>query len=88
MSLVLGVAVSGEVGCGVVGKRATLVHPNTAGHENVAHHVERVIRIALLERCPNPTPEPRNPRGSAARGSAIPSVADDGAGAGLGRGLA
>ncbi|MFB6524885.1 hypothetical protein [Streptomyces sp. NPDC056399] len=50
MSLVLGVAVSGEVGCGVVGKSATLVHPNAAGHENVAHHVERVICIALLER--------------------------------------
>ncbi|MFD7339684.1 SGNH/GDSL hydrolase family protein [Streptomyces violascens] len=35
--------------CAVVGKRATLVHPNAAGHANTAAHVERAIRIALLE---------------------------------------
>lgn len=31
------------------GTRATLVHPNAAGHANTAQHVERAIRIALLE---------------------------------------
>ncbi|MFF2330143.1 MULTISPECIES: SGNH/GDSL hydrolase family protein [unclassified Streptomyces] len=36
--------------CAVVGKRATLVHPNAEGHANTAAHVERAIRIALLER--------------------------------------
>ncbi|MFD3519983.1 GDSL-type esterase/lipase family protein [Streptomyces sp. NPDC058653] len=36
--------------CATVGKRATLVHPNAAGHENTAAHVERAIRVALLER--------------------------------------
>ncbi|MFC9685621.1 SGNH/GDSL hydrolase family protein [Streptomyces sp. NPDC056948] len=36
--------------CSLVGKRATLVHPNAAGHANTAAHVERAIRIALLER--------------------------------------
>ncbi|MBX7555782.1 SGNH/GDSL hydrolase family protein [Streptomyces sp. NPDC004232] len=36
--------------CTLVGKRATLVHPNAAGHANTAAHVERAIRIALLER--------------------------------------
>ncbi|MFG2174002.1 SGNH/GDSL hydrolase family protein [Streptomyces niveus] len=36
--------------CAIVGKRATLVHPNAAGHANTANHVERAIRIALLER--------------------------------------
>ncbi|MEV6978827.1 SGNH/GDSL hydrolase family protein [Kitasatospora sp. NPDC093806] len=36
--------------CTVLHKRATLVHPNAAGHENTAAHVERAIRIALLER--------------------------------------
>ncbi|MFE1777207.1 SGNH/GDSL hydrolase family protein [Streptomyces sp. NPDC059008] len=36
--------------CALVGKRATLVHPNAAGHANTAAHVERAIRIALLER--------------------------------------
>ncbi|MBT3155395.1 SGNH/GDSL hydrolase family protein [Streptomyces sp. CHD11] len=34
--------------CGPIGKRATLVHPNAAGHENTAARVERAIRIALL----------------------------------------
>ncbi|MFI9771946.1 SGNH/GDSL hydrolase family protein [Streptomyces sp. NPDC052415] len=34
--------------CGLLGKRVTLVHPNAAGHENTANHVERAIRIALL----------------------------------------
>ncbi|GFH37912.1 SGNH/GDSL hydrolase family protein [Streptomyces pacificus] len=43
-------AAIGKLNCGVVGKRATLVHPNAAGHENVANHVERAIRIALLDR--------------------------------------
>ncbi|MFV6030659.1 hypothetical protein [Streptomyces sp. NPDC056264] len=42
-------AAIGKLNCGVVGTRATLVHPNAAGHENVANHVERAIRIALLE---------------------------------------
>ncbi|MFE9746831.1 SGNH/GDSL hydrolase family protein [Saccharothrix saharensis] len=32
------------------GKHATLVHPNARGHENVADHVERAVRIALLDR--------------------------------------
>ncbi|MFG3530057.1 SGNH/GDSL hydrolase family protein [Streptomyces sp. NPDC047917] len=36
--------------CGLIGKRVTLVHPNAAGHANTAAHVERAIRIALLER--------------------------------------
>ncbi|MEU0954880.1 SGNH/GDSL hydrolase family protein [Streptomyces niveus] len=36
--------------CAIVGKRATLVHPNAAGHANTAAHVERAVRIALLER--------------------------------------
>ncbi|WPO72987.1 hypothetical protein [Streptomyces sp. KN37] len=36
--------------CGVVGKRATLVHPDAEGHASAAEHVERAIRIALLER--------------------------------------
>ncbi|MFK0102004.1 SGNH/GDSL hydrolase family protein [Streptomyces sp. NPDC091040] len=36
--------------CGLINKRATLVHPNAAGHANTAAHVERAIRIALLER--------------------------------------
>lgn len=36
--------------CAPVNKRATLVHPNAAGHENTAAHVERAIRISLLER--------------------------------------
>ncbi|MFG3041879.1 SGNH/GDSL hydrolase family protein [Streptomyces sp. NPDC048330] len=43
-------AAIGKLNCGLVGKRATLVHPNTAGHQNAANHVERAIRIALLER--------------------------------------
>ncbi|MFE6852364.1 hypothetical protein ACFVDH_16415 [Streptomyces sp. NPDC057674] len=42
-------AAIGKLNCGVVNKRATLVHPNAAGHENVANHAERAIRIALLE---------------------------------------
>lgn len=36
--------------CGLINKRVTLVHPNAAGHANAAAHVERAIRIALLER--------------------------------------
>jgi hypothetical protein len=36
--------------CAPIGKRATLVHPNAAGHANTANHVERAIRIALLDR--------------------------------------
>ncbi|OKJ24177.1 SGNH/GDSL hydrolase family protein [Streptomyces sp. CB01580] len=36
--------------CGLINKRITLVHPNAAGHANTAAHVERAIRIALLER--------------------------------------
>ncbi|WP_203587857.1 MULTISPECIES: hypothetical protein [Actinomycetes] len=36
------------VNCGVIGKRATLVHPNAAGHQNTAAYVERAIHIALL----------------------------------------
>ncbi|MFE6787830.1 hypothetical protein ACFVFF_36810 [Streptomyces sp. NPDC057680] len=39
----------GKLNCGVVGTRAILVHTNAAGHGNVANHVERAIRIALLE---------------------------------------
>ncbi|CAM5395994.1 hypothetical protein SALBM135S_01074 [Streptomyces alboniger] len=34
----------------VVGKRVTLVRPDAEGHVNTAAHVERAIRIALLER--------------------------------------
>ncbi|MGW6202356.1 SGNH/GDSL hydrolase family protein [Streptomyces sp. NPDC055089] len=36
--------------CAPFNKRATLVHPNAEGHANAANHVERAIRIALLER--------------------------------------
>ncbi|CAL9453986.1 SGNH/GDSL hydrolase family protein [Streptomyces sp. NPDC052644] len=36
--------------CSLLGKRITLVHPNAEGHANTAMHVERAIRIALLER--------------------------------------
>ena len=36
--------------CTLLGKRVTLVHPNAAGYANTAAHVERAIRIALLER--------------------------------------
>ncbi|MGY9068795.1 SGNH/GDSL hydrolase family protein [Streptomyces sp. CAS3] len=36
--------------CAIVGKRVTLVHPDAEGHANTAAHVERAIRIALLER--------------------------------------
>ncbi|MFI1092700.1 SGNH/GDSL hydrolase family protein [Streptomyces sp. NPDC020917] len=36
--------------CGLINKRITLVHPNAAGYANTAAHVERAIRIALLER--------------------------------------
>ncbi|MBK3525478.1 SGNH/GDSL hydrolase family protein [Streptomyces sp. MBT70] len=36
--------------CAVIQKRVTLVHPNADGHANTALHVERAIRIALLER--------------------------------------
>ncbi|MGW4158548.1 SGNH/GDSL hydrolase family protein [Streptomyces sp. NPDC004788] len=38
-----------ELNCGLIGKRVTLVHPNAEGHFNAANHVERAIRIALLE---------------------------------------
>ncbi|WP_281259469.1 GDSL-type esterase/lipase family protein [Streptomyces glaucescens] len=34
--------------CGLIGMRATLVHPDAEGHANTAAHVERAIRIALL----------------------------------------
>ncbi|MFF2776069.1 SGNH/GDSL hydrolase family protein [Streptomyces sp. NPDC058052] len=36
--------------CAPLDKHVTLVHPNAAGHANTAAHVERAIRIALLER--------------------------------------
>jgi lysophospholipase L1-like esterase len=36
--------------CGLIGKRVTLVHPNAEGYANTAAHVERAVRIALLER--------------------------------------
>ncbi|MFD4113287.1 SGNH/GDSL hydrolase family protein [Streptomyces niveus] len=39
-----------QLSCGLIGKRATLVHPNAEEHANAAAHVERAIRIALLER--------------------------------------
>ncbi|MFB6878515.1 hypothetical protein [Streptomyces sp. NPDC056323] len=35
--------------CGLIHKRVTLVHPNAEGHANTAAHIERAIRIALLE---------------------------------------
>ncbi|MFD0631667.1 GDSL-type esterase/lipase family protein [Catenulispora yoronensis] len=35
--------------CTLLKKRITLVHPNAAGYANTAAHVERAIRIALLE---------------------------------------
>ncbi|MFH8368261.1 SGNH/GDSL hydrolase family protein [Streptomyces sp. NPDC018031] len=36
-----------SVDCGPIGKRATMIHPNTAGHANTAVQVERAIRSAL-----------------------------------------
>ncbi|WP_347814645.1 SGNH/GDSL hydrolase family protein [Streptomyces sp. Tu 3180] len=36
--------------CAPINKRVTLVHPNADGHANTAAHVERAIRIALLDR--------------------------------------
>ncbi|MFE3588433.1 SGNH/GDSL hydrolase family protein [Streptomyces niveus] len=39
-----------QLSCGLIGKRATLVHPNAEEHANAAAHVERAIRIALLDR--------------------------------------
>ncbi|MEU6928452.1 SGNH/GDSL hydrolase family protein [Streptomyces sp. NPDC046385] len=36
--------------CAPINKRVTLVHPNAEGYANTAAHVERAIRIALLER--------------------------------------
>ncbi|RSS54683.1 SGNH/GDSL hydrolase family protein [Streptomyces sp. WAC07061] len=39
----------GKLHCGLLGKRVTLVHPNAAGYQNTAAHVERAIRIALLD---------------------------------------
>ncbi|WP_424919026.1 SGNH/GDSL hydrolase family protein [Streptomyces sp. wa1064] len=42
--------INAALDCAIVNKRATLVHPNAAGHANTANHVERAIRIALLER--------------------------------------
>lgn len=35
--------------CALVGERVTLVHPNAEGHADAAAHVERAIRLALLE---------------------------------------
>ncbi|WP_430382746.1 SGNH/GDSL hydrolase family protein [Streptomyces sp. P10-4] len=35
--------------CRLLDKRVTLVHPNAEGHANTAAHVERAIRIALLD---------------------------------------
>ncbi|MDW8478120.1 MULTISPECIES: SGNH/GDSL hydrolase family protein [Streptomyces] len=35
--------------CAPINKRVTLVHPNGEGHANAAAHVERAIRIALLD---------------------------------------
>ncbi|MFK0280759.1 SGNH/GDSL hydrolase family protein [Streptomyces sp. NPDC090499] len=35
--------------CAPINKRVTLVHPNAHGYANTAAHVERAIRIALLE---------------------------------------
>ncbi|GAA3080624.1 SGNH/GDSL hydrolase family protein [Streptomyces roseofulvus] len=40
----------GKLHCGLVGKRVTLVHPNADGYQNTANHVERALRIALLDR--------------------------------------
>ncbi|MFD0394127.1 GDSL-type esterase/lipase family protein [Streptomyces nogalater] len=39
-----------QLDCARVNARATLVHPNAEGHAHTAAHVERAIRIALLER--------------------------------------
>lgn len=39
----------GVLNCAIVNKRVTLVHPNAEGHANAANHVERAIRIALLD---------------------------------------
>ncbi|MFE0422754.1 SGNH/GDSL hydrolase family protein [Streptomyces sp. NPDC058953] len=36
--------------CGLIGKHVTLVHPNAESHANAAAHVERAVRISLLER--------------------------------------
>ncbi|MEV8465061.1 MULTISPECIES: SGNH/GDSL hydrolase family protein [Streptomyces] len=36
--------------CAPLNKRVTLVHPNAQGHASTAAHVERAIRIALLDR--------------------------------------
>ncbi|MEV6583827.1 SGNH/GDSL hydrolase family protein [Streptomyces sp. NPDC051582] len=36
--------------CAPINKRVTLVHPNAQGHANTAAHVERAIRISLLDR--------------------------------------
>ncbi|MER5972964.1 SGNH/GDSL hydrolase family protein [Streptomyces sp. NPDC002055] len=38
-----------SVDCAPIGKRATMIHPNAAGHANTAVKVERAIRIALLK---------------------------------------
>lgn len=35
--------------CALYNKRVTLVHPNAGGHANTAAHVERAVRIALLD---------------------------------------
>ncbi|WAL93379.1 SGNH/GDSL hydrolase family protein [Streptomyces sp. Je 1-369] len=40
----------GVLNCAIIGKRVTLVHPNAEGHANTAQHVERAVRIALLDR--------------------------------------
>ncbi|GGY75523.1 SGNH/GDSL hydrolase family protein [Streptomyces nitrosporeus] len=36
-----------DVDCGPIGKHATMIHPNAAGHANTAVEVERAVRIAL-----------------------------------------
>ncbi|WP_416973744.1 SGNH/GDSL hydrolase family protein [Streptomyces sp. 4F14] len=37
------------VECAPIGKHATMIHPNAAGHANTAVHVERAIRHALRQ---------------------------------------
>ncbi|QNP68198.1 SGNH/GDSL hydrolase family protein [Streptomyces roseirectus] len=36
-----------DVDCAPIGKHATMIHPNAAGHANTAIHVERAVRAAL-----------------------------------------
>ncbi|MFI1583743.1 SGNH/GDSL hydrolase family protein [Embleya sp. NPDC020630] len=48
--------------CALIGKRATLVHPNAAGHTNTAARVEQAIRTALRRHRPGGrSPEPARP---------------------------